>query len=267
MLKLFIIGIIVGIANVMPGVSGGTLAIILGVYDKLTEAVGNFLFVPLKKKIEYAKFLLQIGIGIFIGIILFSNIVEYCFINYPKGTGIAFSLLIIPSIPFIVKGEEKNTKNIVSLILGMLFTLIFVIGNMYFGDNNTTTNLVIDTKYLIKLFLCGCVAAGAMIIPGISGSLLLLMLGEYANILSFVNGFFIQILKKENYINLQTLLEKSNFFPLTAFTLGVIIGVVIVSKIINYFLNRYRGVTLFFITGIVIISVFQIWINIFNITL
>ena len=63
MFKLFFKGIIIGVANIMPGVSGGTLAVIMGVYDKLTEAIGNFLTVPFKKKIEYGKFLLQISSG------------------------------------------------------------------------------------------------------------------------------------------------------------------------------------------------------------
>ena len=110
MIQLFLKGIIIGIANIMPGVSGGTLAVIMGVYDKLTEAIGNFPTAPVKKKIEYIKFLLQIGSGAAIGIILFARVIEFCFTNYPRATAGGFSLLILPSIPYIIKGEDKKDK-------------------------------------------------------------------------------------------------------------------------------------------------------------
>lgn len=190
MFKLFFKGIIIGVANIMPGVSGGTLAVILGVYDKLTEAIGNFLTVPFKKKIEYGKFLLQICSGMLIGIILFAKIIEFCFTNYPRSTAAFFSLLILPSIPFIIKGEDKkNKENITSFIIGAAITLIFVFLDYRFGSETDAKTLVqvITFSYCIKLFFCGALAAGAMIIPGISGSLLLLMLGEYYNILGFIS--------------------------------------------------------------------------------
>ena len=112
MIQLFLKGIIIGIANIMPGVSGGTLAVIMGVYDKLTEAIGNFPTAPVKKKIDYIKFLLQIGSGAAIGIILFARVIEFCFTNYPRATAGGFSLLILPSIPYIIKGEDKKDKKI-----------------------------------------------------------------------------------------------------------------------------------------------------------
>ena len=157
MLKLFFKGIVIGVANIMPGVSGGTLAVILGVYDKLTEAIGNFLTVPLKKKIEYLKFLGIIGIGAGIGIGLFAKIIEFCFTNYPKSTAGFFSLLIIPSIPYIVKGEDKsNGKNRLFFILGALFTLVFVFLDYFLGGNSGGGELVktVTFGYCIKLFIC-----------------------------------------------------------------------------------------------------------------
>lgn len=174
MLKLFFKGMVIGVANIMPGVSGGTLAVIMGVYDKLTEAIGNFLIVPLKKKIEYAKFLGVIGIGAAIGIGLFAKIIEFCFTNYPKSTAGFFSLLIIPSIPYIIKGEDKkDNKNRLFFLLGAIFTLTFVFLDYFFGGDSGGQQLVraVTAGYCIKLFICGSLAAGAMIIPGISGSL------------------------------------------------------------------------------------------------
>ncbi len=113
MLKLFFKSIIIGIANIIPGVSGGTLAVIFNIYDELVEKIGNFLQVNFRTKIEYAKYLLVVGIGAGIGILMFANIIKFSVTNYPKLTSIVFSLLVLPSIPFIVKGlDYKRGKNI-----------------------------------------------------------------------------------------------------------------------------------------------------------
>lgn len=104
--QAFFKGIIIGVANIMPGVSGGTLAVILGVYDKLTEAIGNFLTVPFKKKVEYGKFLLQICSGMLIGIILFAKIIEFSFTNYPRSTGCFFQSSYSSFNTFYCKGRR-----------------------------------------------------------------------------------------------------------------------------------------------------------------
>ena len=268
MFKLFLKGIIIGVANIMPGVSGGTLAVIMGVYDKLTEAIGNFLTVPFKKKMEYAKFLLQICSGMLIGIILSAKIIEFCFTNYPRSTAAFFSLLILPSIPFIVKGENKKDRgNIVAFIIGAVITAIFVFLDYQFGNDADANTLiqVITFSYCIKLFFCGALAAGAMIIPGISGSLLLLMLGEYYNILGFINKFFSRIVHIASYSSLSEIIESLYIIPLTVFSLGMLIGLVLISKLINILLSsKYRASTLFFIAGIIVVSVLQVWINIYK---
>lgn len=250
MLKLFFKSIIIGIANIIPGVSGGTFAVIFNIYDELVEKIGNFLQVNFRTKIEYAKYLLVVGIGAGIGILMFANIIKFSVTNYPKLTSIVFSLLVLPSIPFIVKGlDYKRGKNIFSFFIGVLIMLIFIFFNIKYGKNSSIENMYLlnntsyfSNYYLIKLFICGLVAAGAMIIPGISGSLLLLMIGEYYNIVAFVTNFTIK--------------------PLIFVGLGMGSGIIIFSKIIDYLLKNYREVTLFFITGIVTISVLQIWINI-----
>lgn len=250
MIKLFFKSIVIGVANIIPGVSGGTIAVLLNIYDELVEKIGNFLEVDLKTKIEYAKYLLVVIIGACVGILLFANLIKFSITNYPKITSLVFTLLVIPSIPFIVKGlDYKKLKNILAFLLGILFMLIFVFLSIKYGkDNNSpiiysmTDSGCFGRSYLIKIFICGLIAAGAMIIPGISGSLLLLMLGEYYNIVSFISNFTLQ--------------------PLIFLALGVAAGLVLFSKMIDYLLKNYRDITLFFITGIVTISVIQIWINI-----
>lgn len=249
MIKLFFKSIVIGVANIIPGVSGGTIAVLLNIYDELVEKIGNFLDVDFKTKIEYAKYLLVVIIGACVGILLFANIIKFSITNYPKTTSLVFTLLVIPSIPFIVKGlDYKKLKNIFSFFLGIIFMLIFVFLSIKYGKETDSQIIysISDTgcfgrPYLIKLFICGLIAAGAMIIPGISGSLLLLMLGEYYNIVAFISNFTVQ--------------------PLIFLGLGVATGLVLFSKMIDYLLKNYRDVTLFFITGIVTMSVIQIWIN------
>lgn len=250
MFKLFLKSVVIGIANIIPGVSGGTLAVILNIYDDLVEKIGNFLQVDFKTKIEYAKYLIVVGAGAGVGILMFANIIKFSVTNYPKATSIVFSLLVLPSIPFVIKGlDYKKWKNIFSFLIGIIIMLIFIFLNIKYGKGSSPEIIYtvsesgcFERTYLIKLFVCGLVAAGAMIIPGISGSLLLLMLGEYYNIVAFVSNFTIQ--------------------PLIFVGLGVGSGIVIFSKMIDYLLKNYREITLFFITGIVTMSVLQIWVNI-----
>lgn len=245
MFKLFLKGIVIGIANIIPGVSGGTLAVILGVYEKLTEAIGNFFISPMSKKIEYGKFLFSLLLGALVGVRAFAQVIIYTFTNYPKSTASFFILLILVTLPCIIKNEDKrNLKNILFFVLGGVFTLIFIGINCYLQPNKSLIIPQITSLYLLKLFVCGVVAAGAMVIPGISGSLLLLMFGEYKNI-----NFFI--------VNLNT----TYVLPLFIFGLGVLLGLIFVSKLMNILIIKYRSYTLFFVTGIVLLSVVQIWIN------
>lgn len=103
-----------------------------------------------------------------------------------------------------------------------------------------------------------------MIIPGISGSLLLLMHGEYYNILGFINKFFSNFVNIFNYSSLGEIISNLYIIPLTAFGLGVLIGLVLIAKLINMLLSKYRSVTLFFITGIIVVSILQIWLNLYK---
>lgn len=267
-LMLTLKGLAIGIANVIPGVSGGTIAVLLGVYEELTESIGNFLTASWKKKMEYSRFLFFLGIGAIVGILAFASLVKYSITNYPKITAGIFTLLIIPTIPLITKGENRTkTRNIVFFFIGALITGLFILLDYKLGGRNgVTTGVTFNTGYYIKLAICGAIAAGAMIIPGISGSLLLLMLGEYYNVLAYVSSFknlignFKDISKSG--LSLSTIFSDVSILPLTFFSLGIIIGLIVIAKIINYLLKRWRSETLFFITGLVVVSIFQIWLKV-----
>lgn len=245
MFKNILKGVGIGVANIIPGVSGGTLAVVFGIYDYLMEAVACFLTASREKKKEYAKFLIQIGIGAGAGILIFARVIEYLFAHYPVQTKIAFVILILPSIPLIVKGENyRDKKNIISFILGFISIMLFtyaaikVSGGPQEFENVRT---IFSFSYYIKLAFCGFIAIGAMIIPGISGSFLLLILGEYQNILSYINNFQI--------------------VPMMYLAVGMGMGALGFTKVINYCLKNYRSLTLFFILGIIIASLIQLLLN------
>ena len=260
MLVLFLKSIIIGIANIIPGVSGGTLAVMLNVYDPITEKIGNFFLVDNKKKVSYFLYLLVVLIGAGTGIFLFANIIKYSITYYPKITVSVFTLLILPSIPYIVKGlDYKKKKNIMAFVYGAAIMIIFILLGLKFGDKTAgavtiqlTQGTTFETGYLVKLFLCGFIAAAAMIVPGISGSLLLMMLGEYYNVVYIISSL-VTSLKEQNYVI---------FIPLIVLALGVGSGLVLRSKGINYLLKNYREFTLFFIEGIITFSIIQMWLSI-----
>jgi len=260
MILLFFKSIIIGIANIIPGVSGGTLAVMLNVYDPITEKIGNFFSVDRKTRISYFFYLLVVLVGAATGIFLFANIIKYSITNYPRITVTVFTLLILPSIPYIVKGlDYKKKKNILAFCCGAIIMIIFIFLGLKYGDKTTgavTIQLVkgvcFTRGYLLKLLFCGIIAAGAMIIPGISGSLLLMMLGEYYNVVYLISSLASSIREKSFTI----------FSPLIMLALGIGIGLVAFSKAINYLLKNHREVTLFFIEGIITFSIIQMWLSI-----
>ena len=137
--------------------------------------------------------------------------------------------------------------------------IIFILLGVKYGDKTAgavTIQLVkgvcFTRGYLLKLLFCGIVAAGAMIIPGISGSLLLMMLGEYYNVVYLISSLASSIREKSFTI----------FSPLIMLALGIGIGLVAFSKAINYLLKNHREVTLFFIEGIITFSIIQMWLSI-----
>jgi len=242
-IKNIISGAFIGIANIIPGVSGGTVALLLGVYEKLTESLGEFFTAPKDKKIEFIKFLSQIFIGVIIGLLVFAKLIGFLYTSYSESTSFFFLGLIIASLPLVL--THRNNKQIdTSGKLWFLFGLFLMIGFIFlqnFYDNGEiSSNLYqLTGGYAIKLILSGALAGGAMVIPGISGSLLLVMLGEYYNILGFVNN---QML-----------------IPISLVGIGAIIGIIGFARIIDKLLKSYRDNTLYFIIGLIVASLLKIW--------
>lgn len=244
-LILFIKGIVLGVAFVIPGVSGGTLAVLLGIYEELIEAASNFYknMVNFKK---YFMYLLPIGLGIIFSVAVFAKLIKFGLEKSPIITILIFLGMIIGGIPALVrnvKGTKINLKDMTLMLVG----LIIVISMLIFHKSNSNvvlTNMSI-TGY-ITLFLVGAIAAVTMVVPGISGSFTLMLIGYYEPILNLVNDI-------TSFNNLGP-----NLILIFIFMLGVFIGIIFISKIIEWCLKHYKRETYYAIIGFVLSSIISV---------
>mgnify|MGYP004521367135 FL=1 len=261
-LSYFIKGMAIGIANAIPGVSGGTIAFVLGIYEKLTYSISTLPTALIKLKwkdiIESLKILIPTFFGAAVSIFLFLNIINYLFSNYPVPTKIFFVGLVLGSFPFVTKTVEKyNFKVFLAFFLGAFIMAIFVYFDINEPEINETVGETVSSSnfsfvYGIKLFFCGIAAAIAMVIPGISGSLLLLILGEYENISYFVSNMTSNL---------------NNIYPLIFLGIGILIGIFLISKLITILIQKYRSMLFGFVLGILIVSFLSLWPNITSLSI
>jgi len=240
-LKSIFIGILIGVANIIPGVSGGTLALSLGVYEDIIYAV-NHLLKEFKKSM---KTLIPLGIGAVLAVLCLSKIIEYCFNIYPNNTTSVFVGLIIGALPMLfkkVKGAKIDLKNIVCFIVG--FGVIF--GMAFLGE--TKNSNVFPSTNLFIIVLVGIIASATMIIPGVSGSMILALMGFYMPILNTIN------ILVEKVLALDIFNAWNEIFILTFFGIGVIIGVIVLARIIEIMFNKFKISTFYAIIGIIVAS-------------
>ena len=201
-IRLIVIGVILGVANVIPGVSGGTLAVVFNIYDRLISVIT----LNVKKILSEWKFILPLVVGMGLGIILFSKAITFLFENYPVQTNWFFIGIILGSIPMIVKrllvasknsaqGAEKKAVPVSAIVCGVLALAVMAI--MTYA-NVAETGAPIQTELTpvlaVKLFIGLACATIAMIIPGISGSFLMLVVGIYSTVIAAISDFNIPLL-------------------------------------------------------------------------
>lgn len=244
-LILFIKGIVLGVAFVIPGVSGGTLAVLLGIYEELIEAASNF-YKSIADFKKYIMYLLPIGLGVVFSVAVFAKLIKFGLDKAPIITILIFLGMIIGGIPALVrnvKGTKINLKDMTLMLVG----LIIVISMLIFHKSNSNvvlTNMSI-TGY-ITLFLVGAIAAVTMVVPGISGSFTLMLIGYYEPILNLVNDI-------TSFKNLGP-----NLILIFIFMLGVFIGIIFISKIIEWCLKHYKRETYYAIIGFVLSSIISV---------
>ena len=240
----------IGIANIIPGVSGGTIAVILGIFDKLISTINNFTR-NIKKNL---KFILPIGLGMGFSILAFSSLLEYCLDNYSLPTNIFFVGLVCGSVPLIYRKAVAKTKDKSDIFFMIISILIVVLASTVNKDNNTKPNEMLSFLFLIKIFFGGILSAAAMIIPGISGSFVMVLLGIYQPIIHAISNIkrcLIDIRNTNLIINTSAVI--------ISLGIGVILGILIISKLISFLMSKYYSKTYFCILGLVIGSIYGIF--------
>ncbi len=233
----FLSGIIIGMANVIPGVSGATLAISLGVYENLLEAITNF-HKNIKKNL---LFLLVLGLGALTGIFFLAKGIVFSFEKYQLFTVCFFIGLILGGIPFIFQKTNKKFNFTNLFIFIVSFAIIFIIGLINVENETISQDLTI-VEYL-KITIAGFIGSGSMIIPGISGAFILVVMGYYNFIIEKINDITNPALFKESII------------VLLFFGIGVLLGIYLIAKIIKYLITKYQNITYVIILGIIFASI------------
>lgn len=230
-------GILMGISDLIPGVSGGTIAFILGIYDRLLESISGFFSREWKKQLG---FLVPLGIGIVITLLLFSRFIEFLLENHYEATQFFFMGLILGVLPYIMKQAEVK-KNFTARHLVILLVIGAALASMAFIQTEENiapiTDLSLPTFFL--LFFSGWLASMAMLLPGISGSFILLLIGVYSTAINALST-----------LNLPIVLTIGA---------GVMVGFVVSSKVISYLLEHFTYVTYAAIIGLILGSLFVVF--------
>ncbi|MAF78228.1 MAG: DUF368 domain-containing protein [Halobacteriovoraceae bacterium] len=243
-ITLYLKAFCMGVADLIPGVSGGTIAFITGIYEGMLDAVGSvnkrslsaLLRLDLKSflSIVHIRFLIPLVLGMLSAIFLLARLMHFLINEHPIPTWASFFGLIGASIIVIFRELEhpKKMSNLLALIIGAVFAWLMV--SLIPVDTPTSSWFI---------YLCGIIGITAMILPGLSGSFLLLILGKYEFITGAVKNPF----------------GDGNFTILLTFVAGSLTGVAGFSRILNWFLKHHREQTMAFLTGILIGSMKKVW--------
>lgn len=259
---IIVIGMVIGIANVIPGVSGGTMAVVFNIYDEFVNALS----LNIQKFKKNWKFIVPLLLGMAGGILIFSKIIESLYNKFPVQTDYFFTGLIIGSIPMLInymlgknnkklieegKIEEKSNKKItkkyvcvliLGIIAGIALILFFDYLQKIYGNPEKVKDFALpdlSIKLAVKLFFAGILGALAMVIPGISGSLLMLIVGVWP----IVIGAIPCVLNWDTCIHAILLLLPNG--------IGVVIGILLGAKIISILLKKAPGITYAVIVGLI----------------
>ncbi|XMB85072.1 DUF368 domain-containing protein [Mycoplasmatota bacterium WC44] len=239
MIKTFLSGVVIGVANIIPGVSGGTMMVLLGIYDRILEVISNITKLKNENRIKDIIFILTILSGALIGIVGFANILDIMFYNFETQTYYLFIGLIISSLIIFIKEEFSSKRiNVLFLLFGALLVLLIE----FFNIDSTYIGIpTISFVLIISLFFTGIVTGGAMIIPGVSGSMLLLILGKYHLIKDYIRDLFT--------------FKLEIIFPVLILGIGIFIGIYLNAKLVSKLIKNHRTKSLSFIIGLIIASV------------
>ena len=242
----FFNGFMMSLADSVPGVSGGTIAFLLGFYDKFINSLNDLISKDKKERKEAIKYLIKIGIGWVIGLSLSVLILTSVFETHIYKVSSLFMGFILLSIPIIILEEKDTVKgeylNIIYTFIGILLVFLITYFNSTELKSMSLTNLTIGNG--IYIFLVGMIAISAMILPGISGSTLLLIFGLYLPIITGIKDIL--------HLNF------SSFWGLFIFGLGIIAGIFSIIKLLKKAFEKFRTQTVYTILGLMIGSIYSI---------
>ncbi len=237
-LKYFIGGVVFGIANVIPGVSGGTMLVVFGLFDRLTEAISG-----IKKIFSNFAFLITFALGAGTGILLSAKVIGSMFNTYAIQTNMFFIGLILGGIPLILRlgTAERKVKPlcIIPFFISMAVVITLTVLEKHNVFSMTAENITgFDMVFSLKMVVCAAVAAVTMIIPGISGSFMMMLLGVYETIIGALNDM--------------------NFYVIIPFAAGALVGIIFGAKLISILIKKNKLMVYSAIMGMVVGSVYAI---------
>ncbi len=244
MIKHILKGMVMGFANIIPGVSGGTMAVSMGIYDRFIHCLTH-LFKEFK---ESMKFLIPLFIGIGIALVGLSFSIEPAFEHFPLQTSCLFIGLIVGGLPAICKKVKgKGVK--VSYIIPFLIFFAIVVGLAVLGEHvGSAADLSFGLWSVIKLFLVGIIASATMVIPGVSGSMMLLLLGYYNPIISSIKNFVTALVS----FDVQGILQGCGV--LVPAGLGIVVGIFAIAKLIEVIFEKFPTQAYWAIIGLIVAS-------------
>lgn len=248
MIKNILKGIVIGIANIIPGVSGGTMMVSMGIYDKMIHCVTH-LFSEFK---ESMKFLIAIFVGMAIALVGLSFIIEPAFEYFPLQTSCLFIGLIVGGLPAIW-GKVKGKGIKISYVIPFLLFFAVVVGLAALGEKEgNAADLTFSLWSCVKLFVVGIIASATMVIPGVSGSMMLLLLGYYNPIVSAIKDFVTALAS----FDMQGILAGCGV--LVPAGVGIVVGIFAIAKLIEIIFEKFPLQAYWAIIGLIVASPFAI---------
>lgn len=250
MIKSFLKGMVIGIANIIPGVSGGTMMVSMGIYDKLIHCITH-LFSEFKKSV---LFLLPIAIGMVVAIAASSFGLTYLFDNFPIQTNLLFVGLILGGLPAIWGKVKGKNIRIGHMIAGILF-FVLVVGLALVGETEgNAADISFNVVNVIKLFGVGIIASATMVIPGVSGSMVLMLMGFYHPVLNAIKDFFTALAA----MDVDGILAGCGI--LVPFGIGVVAGIFGIAKLVEIIFEKFPLYAYWAIIGLIVSSPVAIWL-------
>lgn len=236
-------GMVIGLANIIPGVSGGTMMVSMGIYDTLIHCITH-LFKEFKQSI---KTLLPYAVGMVVAIGGLSFLLKWAFAAYPLPTNTLFIGLILGGLPAILRQVKGKKKGALGAVLFIAFFALIILLQVIQQENTVTIQL--SFLEIIKLFLLGALASATMVIPGVSGSMILKLLGYYEPVVTVAIPGLLSGLAHGDWAAVGT-----NVSILLPFGLGILVGIFAIAKLIEFLLSRWEGQTYCAILGLVVAS-------------